>query len=206
MNTISDEHCTKTMESILGTKDYEPFVFGNDIVGELQESEDILLAYTSLLTKDDKDLLLSYAPKLFNTLQQPDDLYGVCLELASLVGHYRLGLHKKETAKDYNDTQLRSKKHKPEERVTAFKTKIDELLLFIGTHPFKYHERNMLRLQLLDAYSDPERYITQKKALPTVNKDEIGEYLQGLDLPGTIIKKFKDKIDSKSTPNFTRFP
>ena len=95
MNTISDEKCKNAMYDATSIKDDISFVYGDDKVGDNQDNDDILVAYTWLLTDEDKNLLIEYAPKLFDVIKPHESLNGACLELASMLGHYRMSIHTK---------------------------------------------------------------------------------------------------------------
>ena len=200
---ITEEDCENAMHDAFSFEGEISFIYGDDKVGEIQDDEEILTAYTWLLTTEDKELLIEYAPKLFNTLEPADDLDVVCIELASMVGYYRMSIHKNNNRKKQNKLLSDTSRDMEE----SLKTHIKGVLNLIGDyrHPYKYDDRNPLIELLNKAHENPELFITKKKAEITPTKRPIEDYLKSLNLSGksNVIRDFKTKISTISTPTFT---
>lgn len=174
------------------------------------------------LSEKDRELLIEYAPKLFDTLPKEKDLYDSMLGLATILGKYRFEVlwHRKESAR--MDSYSHSKKRQ-EDKEEALKKHIDAIVKIIGTDMYipKGEEISHLRTSrddLLDelerAYQNPMSYLPPGNIGYSLEENEHGEivkvshhtkqpmeeYLKALDLKNRsdIIKEFVKKITDQN--------
>ncbi len=156
------------------------------------------------LTKQDKALLLEYAP-MFNTLVNPAALYKVMSGFVVLVAEYRYDkewqrksdvLHKQQRGRPSNEGKAY--------RENQFKKDIERLLDYIGHVDMALYSkgkegmRSRLRHELRDAQKTPNDYILDRNKITiSISKDPIEEYLVSLSLADNsqMIRDFKKKID-----------
>ncbi len=179
MITIDDEYCAWSMED----------AFHNEKAFTTREGKSLSLEQTiNSLTKTDIDLLIEYAPKLFNTFREPSRVNDVMLELAMMVEEYRGSIDRN---KNYN-TYLSHKGE--EEKIESFKRDIMNLYSQMGGYSIGTKAAWDLKDKLLTAHRNPEEYLEKKP--PGGTKQHIKDYLNGLSLPdkSNVIKEFIKKL------------
>ncbi len=179
MITVSDEHCKWCMEDAL--KDKKAFTTSDGKGLSLEQT-------INSLTKTDIDLLIEYAPKLFNTFTEPIKVSDAMLKLAMMVEEYRCSINRN---KNYN-TYLSSKGK--DKKIESFQRDIMNLYNQMGGHSIGTKAAWDLKDKLLTAHMNPEEYLEKKPRIGT--KQHIKDYLNSLSLPdkSNVIEEFIKKL------------
>jgi len=160
------------------------------------------------LTTNDKELLIKYAPKLFNTFQNIDILKNSMYQLAKHISDYRFEKHHyKEQQQEVNQYSHSHKKF--DEKYEILQGHIKAILNMIGSDYLPNEEKyKALRTskdafieELNKAYCTPYDYLPRRefyrpdKTKP-YSKKSIRDYLIELKLPNKskIIEEFLKKI------------
>lgn len=213
ITTHTEEECTETMvcEVLIGEHYYDDTPVIDRIKGGSPH-------YHQWLSKQDRELLIEYAPKLFDTLPKENDLFTVMLGLATIIGKHRFEVMWQKNEDARMNSYSHSKKSL-EDKVNALKKHIEAIRGIIGTDIYvpKDHELAQFRTphddfldELEKAYRDPMRYLPHGNPRYSLEQNEHGEtrevlhqtqqlieeYLKALQLKNRshIIKEFMQKI------------
>jgi len=158
-------------------------------------SYDILYEKNNLrlhqLTNEDEQLLLEYAPKLFNVYNDKN-LKEVMLDTAILIHNYRNNFIGQEISKfAFVGYPLVMKNKTENERQKSFKNQTYNIINLLGGDLIGTKKGNELKKLLNDALENTQDYFVQKPKLIEPKKI-IENYLVGLKLEGKslIIKDF----------------
>lgn len=201
--TIEDYGCIEMMEAILydASKEGEPEV--DDDGNILNNDEELEFdAEDTILTIDDKELLIEYAPQLFNTLLEPEQLEKAMLGLVKVFREYRLNGDSR-----YGINYIRehspsfgAKKGRAEKEEDLVK-KITQVIDLMGGDLY-HKDTNTIQINpntnemqesdepkateikdLLKRVRDnPSAYIPSRPLKPSTNKNNIKDYLFKLEL------------------------
>jgi len=160
---------------------------------------DLVYTLDELLSEADKALLEGYAPKLFNTLNESNDLCSAMLEWATLLQNYRHSKNnfgvaiQKSIINNYPN--LRNKKSK-QEKLNTFQNNLKSVFDAIGGGAVGTPKGNTLKKLLDDAYHNPNDYFTSKPKKDKPSIANMKDYLNSLDLNGKskIISDFLKEI------------
>lgn len=186
MGTYSDEYCIDMMQ-------YEVLGKCEDIEEQIKNQNLPILRY---LSPDDKELLIEYSSKLFNTLPQQQSLYDTLLNFADFVNSYRcenmllrMVEEEKKHLPNYNKSY--------EIRKEAFKKHINTILEYTGNSVSPFEEQrtdvDSLIIELRKALQNTDEYLLKMpKKSKYANNKEVKLYLKSLKLPGKtdVINKF----------------
>ncbi len=170
-NELPDDYCKDTMNSIIRT------------------------IPDNIISTTDWDLLEEFAPKLFNTFHSPNKLEESMQGLARAIMLYRGGpamnkgflKHFDWLNKHSHQDNLETLKKKAEDmlKIIGRSQKVDVLRAY-GQQDLNFELRNDLSLTLEAVIFSPESFMPQdkkeKKKIISVTKNNIEEYLRGLDL------------------------
>ncbi len=163
------------------------------------------LPISTFLTFEDKELLIEYAPKLFNTYNNKNySLEDAMFLLAYKLYHYR---RSQESATSKNMTTIIEKtlggKYKKTyksqsktERIESFKKHIQTLHYLMGGYYGSNGINCNLKQELEKAFNNPEEYIYQPIRYKPLNKKILSDTLKILEIKGKtkVIKEFLSKI------------
>ncbi|MEA2016987.1 MAG: hypothetical protein U9N59_00955 [Campylobacterota bacterium] len=208
---VSDDDCIDAMCHILREdyllKEFRP----NRLTGRGADKDKISIKDN--LLSDDFDLLEKYAPKLFNTFDEPNELEKVMTLLIAQVNSYRhcIKFNKKQR-EEYEKEQIISKKKSLEYKIKIFQDDIQKIINtivdknYINPYDQELADRkNNLLKELKLALTCPKIYIhsiDDKSSNCTINDEPVCDkkaimgYLKMLNLPNksTIIEEFYKKI------------
>ena len=214
MITIKDKVCTQTMSDVLSYF-YKSDMFEGDNYPSEQEADEAFETFISAailedgwyhLTAHDKTLLEDEYPTMFNTYQNPNQLYGAMNGLVKLVAEYR---YDKDWQRKSDDLTKQSKdRRRPAKegktyREKQFQKDIKRILDYIGHIDMssdtkgKEGVRSRLRHELRKAQQHPSDYIVSRNKITLqVTKEPIREYLHRLNLSGkyNVIEDFIKEI------------
>ncbi len=173
----------------------------NDIL--IYEMETILSRDSGLYHLWDKDeeenilqnLLIEYAPKLFNTILDPENIESYMLTLSTMIHNYKeMQLRMKIGDFGFENYPTIYKKDK-EKIPIAIQANIKKLIDLMGGEEISTKKGTELKNLLCDAYDNPTEYIPKKEST-TASKDNIDKFLRGLHLPDktNVITEFMLKI------------
>ena len=143
------------------------------------------------LNNYDEELLIEYAPKLFNTYEGKN-LKEVMIDTAVLIHNYRSSYFSNVLNKNFmNGYPLIMKNKSESERYNAFKNKTEDIIKLLGGDVVGTKKGNELKKLLRDALENTEDYFIPKPSI-IEPKSIIENYLVGLKLEGKslIIKDF----------------
>ena len=179
MITIDPEFCKYYMED----------AFRDEKAFTTREGKGLSLEQTiNSLTETDIDLLMEYAPKLFDTFPESIKVHDVMLKLAMMVEEYRGDINRSKNYNTYLSNKGKGKK------IESFKRDIINLYNQMGGHSIGTKDAWELKNKLLKAFNAPEEYLQEKPRIGT--KQHIKDYLNGLHLPdkSNVIKEFIKKL------------
>lgn len=203
MITVSDEICTDIMQyDVLGGQ----FISDDTpIFGRFKSGIDVNFLW---LTSDDKELLIEYSSKLFNTFQDINKLKDVMYYLAKSISDYRFENHYYREQRDEAKQYAHSHK-KVTKKYEILQGHIEAILKMIGNEALPKEEKYKgLRTDKDDLIEELNKaYISPYAYLPFVpfyrpdkdkpyNKNTIRNYLVELKLQNKskIIIEFIEKI------------
>jgi len=138
-----------------------------------------------MLNDSDKALLESYAPKLFNTYSEPNNLHNVMLEWATLLHNYRQINCEKSIIDNMKGKQKipTYEKKSLEEKKIILKNRIEDILKLMSTNFATNKNIKEFTSILEQAHKEPERYFNSKPKYE-IQKLPIANYLRSLKLKG----------------------
>lgn len=187
---VSDQECKDIMEfDVFGHKDIT-------IISKQTGKEETISVY-NLLSSEDQELLIEYAPKLFNTYPDVQKLADIMTTFVLLVSNYRKEEdHNRLMLMMYEDTPVPLKNKSEKDKIKAFKNHCDMLHGLLGTGMIRTKKGDELQRLLIDAYYHPEEYIPEKPKKVTDSYSKIRAFLVSLKLPGKtdIISEFMNSL------------
>ena len=143
------------------------------------------------------EILVEYAPILFNTLPREHNLYDTSFRLLELLYEYTGELSASLVAQGYRDLNTTHKKKSDDARVEAFISNIEKVLSMSGGGLAMNEKGIELKRVLEDALEDPEGYILPRLKVSTATTKPIRDYLYSLNLTGKTkhIEAFIRKIN-----------
>lgn len=203
ITTIEDYDCTEMMETILYSDNKDLELFFDDEENILNNDEELELGNEdTILTIEDKELLVKYAPKLFNTLANPEQLEGSMVGLVKVFREYNLNADPRYAINYVRDNfpTFGDKKGKTEKELILIK-KINQVIDLMGGDLY-HKDTNTIQIDpktnemqesdepkateiktLLKMVRDnPGAYIPNKPQKPTTDKNIIKNYLFSLKL------------------------
>lgn len=199
--TRSNEECIDTMQYdvLIGDHYY-------DDTPLLKRAEGGTPLYHKWLSERDREVLIEYAPKLFNTLPMDQDLSRAMNGLAEIIGMYRFeNWYRREEQRKFEQHALSSKSH--EEKVKSLQSHIEAIIQIIGKDIYvpKDHDLTSLRTphdNLIDelerAYQDPARYLPHRPPNYCLEHDEHGETIKVLHHTLTPTRDYLKKLHLKN--------
>ena len=183
--------------------------------------------YHNFLSEEDMELLIEYAPKLFDTLPQDNDLFTAMVGLKIIIGKHRFEVMWKRNEKARMSNSYSHNNKSQEEKADALKKHIDAIRGIIGMDSYipKDHDLAELRTtkddfldELERTYQDPTQYLPHGDPGYCLEHNEHGEtikvlhhtqqpmeeYLKALQLKNRsdIIKEFIQKIADQNWFSF----
>ena len=212
--TISDEECRDTLiYDVFAQKDDWEEWEKKDVFGKPSDTKLISLfsplameefdkrnqnppTLGERLTIEDAELLEEYAPKIFNTIPEPNiNLNPYLHTLTILIRSYRRAELQIKLLEEKFNAYNASKSNKGEkEKIRLLRKRLNDIVNLIGepSHPdaAKYIFPALQKL-----YYEPQKYISRNPKY-TISKSPILDFLRSLKLPGKsqIIEEFYKKI------------
>lgn len=217
ITTHTKEECIETMEYevLIGDHYYDDTPVLDRIKGGCPD-------FHQWLSQQDREILIEYAPKLFDTLPKDKDLFNSMLGLATIIGKHRFEVMWQRN----EDARMNVYSHgnkSQESKASSLKTHIAAILGIIGIDSYIDKECELAHLrttkddfldELARAYEDPIQYLPRKDSKLSYEQNEAGEmvavphctqgpmkeYLKDLNLKNRsdIIKEFVEKIANQN--------
>jgi len=217
ITTYTEEECIEMMrDEVLTAKDYD------DDTRVFEQRKGESTGYHNWLSKEDRELLIEYAAKLFDTLPKDKDLFDSMLGLVTIIGKHRFEVmwYKQENSR--MGLYSHNKKNQ-EEKADALKKHIQAILGIIGIDSYVPKEGDLAGLrtskddfidELERAHEDTMSYLPRGNPGYSLEENKHGEmvkvlhhtkqpmqeYLKSLHLKNRsiIIKEFIKKITDQN--------
>jgi len=201
ITTHSKEECTETMQYdvLIG----EPYY---DDTHPSERAKGGMPIYHTWLSERDREVLIEYAPRLFNTLSTDQDLSQAMNGLAEVVGKHRFeNVYRKSEQNKFDKHALGNKSH--DDKVKSLQSHIEAIIQIIGKDIYvpKGHDLASLRTphdDLIDelerAYQDPAHYLPHRPPNYCLEHDEHGKTIEVLHHTLTPTKDYLKSLHLKN--------
>lgn len=168
------------------------------------------ILYSDRLEIGDIELLEKYAPRLFNTYKNIEELEDVLSEFVKLYYLYRREFYNSLTAVEdgkkttlsqleqifYDNSPIPNKKKTRDKQIESFKKHLNMVYNFLGGSRFGTEKGNKFKKQLKEICDNADEYIPKRTKVTTSTKP-IKDYLLSLKLIGksSTIDEFIKKLE-----------
>ncbi len=201
ITTHTQEECIETMthDVLIGDTYY-------DDTHPTDRAKGGMPIYHTWLSEKDREVLIEYAPKLFNTLPVDQDLSQAMNGLVEVVGKHRFeNVYRKSEQNKFNRHSLSNKSH--DDKVKSLQSHIEAILQIIETglyvpkdHELAEHRTPLDSLieELEAAHRDPARYLPHRPPEYCLEHDEHGEIIKVLHHTLTPTKDYLKSLHLKN--------